>query len=346
MLAPVTDADVSNAALPYLTARELAIGRAPVLAVRVTYVGELGWELYAPSEYGLELWDALWEAGRPHGLVAAGYRAIDSLRLEKGYRYWSADITPDDTPFEAGLGFAVKLGKGDFVGREALARQKAEGVRRKLCCLTLADPRAVALGGEPVRMGGDVVGPRHQRRLRLQRGAEPRLRLPAGRAGDAGDGRRRRGLRRLGAGHRRRRAPLGPEGRARPRLSRGQHHVPRLSSRSARHVAVPVDPEAQRQLRRPRDPDRHPVPTAKRVDGCRPAMVSRPRVRSAPFSASVMAMAWVRRAGPLVSAREWGGTPRRSAMLASPRAGSRARIRTQPGVPAAPVMALRQACRP
>ena len=158
MLAAATDADVSNAGFPYLTARELAIGRAPVLAVRVTYVGELGWELYAPSEYGLEVWDALWEAGRPHGLVAAGYRAIDSLRLEKGYRYWSADITPDDTPFEAGLGFAVKLGKGDFVGREALARQKAEGVRRKLCCLTLSDPRAVALGGEPVRMGGNVVG--------------------------------------------------------------------------------------------------------------------------------------------------------------------------------------------
>jgi glycine cleavage system T protein len=158
VLAGVTDADVSNAGFPYLTARELAVGRAPVLAARVTYVGELGWELYTPSEYGLELWDTLWEAGRPLGLVAAGYRAIDSLRLEKGYRYWSADITPDDTPYEAGLGFAVRLGKGDFVGREALVRQKAEGVRRKLCCLTLADPLAVALGGEPVRVDGRVVG--------------------------------------------------------------------------------------------------------------------------------------------------------------------------------------------
>jgi 4-methylaminobutanoate oxidase (formaldehyde-forming) len=158
VLAAVTDADVSSAAFPYLTARELAIGRAPALAVRVTYVGELGWELYVPSEYGLEVWDALWEAGRPHGLIAAGYRAIDSLRLEKGYRYWSADITPDDTPYEAGLGFAVKPGKGEFVGRAALARQKARGVRRRLCCLTLADPRAVALGGEPVRADGRVVG--------------------------------------------------------------------------------------------------------------------------------------------------------------------------------------------
>jgi 4-methylaminobutanoate oxidase (formaldehyde-forming) len=158
VLAAVTDADVSNAGFPYLTARELAIGRAPALAVRVTYVGELGWELYVPSEYGVEVWDAITEAGRPHGLAPAGYRAIDSLRLEKGYRYWSADITPDDTPYEAGLGFAVKPDKGEFIGRAALARQKAEGVRRKLGCLTLADPRAVALGGEPVRVDGRVVG--------------------------------------------------------------------------------------------------------------------------------------------------------------------------------------------
>jgi len=158
ILAATTTADVSNAGFPYLTARELAVGRVPALAVRVTYVGELGWELYAPMEYGLELWDTLWEAGRPHGLVAAGYRAIDSLRLEKGYRYWSADITPDDTPYEAGLGFAVKLGKGAFIGREALIRQRTEGLRRKLACLTLDDPAWVALGGEPVRVGDRVVG--------------------------------------------------------------------------------------------------------------------------------------------------------------------------------------------
>jgi 4-methylaminobutanoate oxidase (formaldehyde-forming) len=158
ILAAATEADVSHAAFPYLTAREIAVGRVPVLAVRVTYVGELGWEFYAPTEYGLELWDTLWEAGRSHGLVAAGYRAIDSLRLEKGYRYWSADITPDDTPYEAGLGFAVRLGKGEFIGREVLVRQKAEGVRRRLSCLTLADPLAVAVGGEPVRADGRIVG--------------------------------------------------------------------------------------------------------------------------------------------------------------------------------------------
>lgn len=158
VLAAVASEDVSSVAFPYLTARELTVGRVPVLAARVTYVGELGWELYAPTEFGLELWDTLWEAGRPHGMLAAGYRAMDSLRLEKGYRYWSADITPDDTPFEAGLGFAVKLDKGEFIGRQALLRQKAEGIRRKLCCLTLADPLAVALGGEPVSADGRVVG--------------------------------------------------------------------------------------------------------------------------------------------------------------------------------------------
>jgi glycine cleavage system T protein len=158
ILAAVTTTDVSNAAFRYMTAQELSVGRVPALAARVGCVGELGWEIYAPTEFGRELWETLWEAGRPHGLLAAGYRALDSLRLEKGYRYWSADITPDDTPYEAGLGFAVRLDKGAFIGREALVRQRAEGIRRKLFCLTLADTGAVALGGEPVRVEGRVVG--------------------------------------------------------------------------------------------------------------------------------------------------------------------------------------------
>jgi 4-methylaminobutanoate oxidase (formaldehyde-forming) len=141
---------------PYMRARELAVGSVPCLALRVTYVGELGWELYCPSEFGLALFDAIWESGRAHGLVAGGYKAIDSLRLEKGYRVWGADITPDDTPFEAGLGFAVKLDKGEFIGREALlARQQPA---RRLCCLTLADARAVALGSEPVHVEGVPAG--------------------------------------------------------------------------------------------------------------------------------------------------------------------------------------------
>ncbi len=158
ILARATDDGVSNAAFPYLTARRLSVGGVGVLALRVTYVGELGWELYAPMEHGLALWDALWRAGESAGLLAAGYRAIDSLRLEKGYRYWSADLTPEDTPWEAGLGFCVKLDKGDFIGREALLAQRARGIERRLVCLTLTDPHAVVLGGEPILGDGAVLG--------------------------------------------------------------------------------------------------------------------------------------------------------------------------------------------
>ena len=159
ILAGVTHDDVSDAGFPFLTAHELSVGSVPVVALRVTYVGELGWELYAPSEYGRALWTTLWEAGREHGLVAAGYRAIDSLRLEKGYRAWSSDITPDETPFEAGLGFAVDLDKGvEFIGREALVAAKAAGPRKRLRCLVLDDPRTVCLGNEPVRIDGAIVG--------------------------------------------------------------------------------------------------------------------------------------------------------------------------------------------
>jgi 4-methylaminobutanoate oxidase (formaldehyde-forming) len=156
ILQPLTTSDLSDGAFPYMRARELAVGAVPCLALRVTYVGELGWELYCPTEFGLALWDAIWEAGRDHGLLAGGYRAIDSCRLEKGYRVWGADITPEDTPYEAGLGFAVKLDKGEFVGREALlAKREPE---RRLACLVLDDPRAVALGSEPVRVDGRIVG--------------------------------------------------------------------------------------------------------------------------------------------------------------------------------------------
>jgi 4-methylaminobutanoate oxidase (formaldehyde-forming) len=159
ILAPLTTDDVSNDGFPYLTARPITIGRVPVLALRVTYVGELGWELYAHMEFAVTLWDTLIEAGRPLGLTPAGYRAIDALRLEKGYRVWSTDITPDETPFEAGLGFAVALDKGvDFVGREALVAARAAGPRKRLRCLVLDDARAVCFGNEPVRIGGDVVG--------------------------------------------------------------------------------------------------------------------------------------------------------------------------------------------
>ena len=159
ILAPLTRDDLSNEAFPYLTAREITLAHVPVLALRVTYVGELGWELYPPSEYGRGLWQTLWEAGRAQGMLAGGYRAIDALRLEKGYRAWSSDITPEETPYEAGLGFAVRLDKGtDFIGREALLAQKAAGPRRRLACLVLDDPRSVTLGNEPVRIDGAIVG--------------------------------------------------------------------------------------------------------------------------------------------------------------------------------------------
>ena len=158
ILARATRDDVSDAAFPYMSARRVTVGKANVLALRVTYVGELGWELYTPTADGLTLWDALWAAGSPVGMLAAGYRAIDSLRLEKGYRYWSADVTPEHTPWEAGLGFCVKLDKGDFIGREALVKQKADGVATKLVCLTLADPASVVIGGEPILAEGRTIG--------------------------------------------------------------------------------------------------------------------------------------------------------------------------------------------
>ena len=159
ILAPLTHGDLSDAAFPFLTSQELTIGSVPVLALRVTYVGELGWELYAPTEYGRALWDQVWEAGRDHGLVAGEYRAIDALRLEKGYRVWSADVTPDETPWEAGLGFAVALDKAvPAMARDALVAARAAGPSRRLRCLVLDDPRAVCLGNEPVRVAGTVVG--------------------------------------------------------------------------------------------------------------------------------------------------------------------------------------------
>ena len=159
LLAPLTTDDISDAGFPYLTARAITVGRVPVYALRVTYVGELGWELYANTEFGAALWDVLWDAGREHGLVAAGYRAIDALRIEKGFRVWSSDITPDENPYEAGLGFAVALDKAnDFIGRDALVAARAAGIRRRLRCLVLDDPRAVCLGNEPVRVDDAIVG--------------------------------------------------------------------------------------------------------------------------------------------------------------------------------------------
>ncbi len=157
ILREVSDDDLSNNAFPYMTYHTLTVAGVQVRALRVTYVGELGWELYMPIANGLQVWDVLWEAGQPHGLRPVGYRAVDSLRLEKGYRYWSADVTPDYTPYEAGQGFCVKPDRKDFQGREALLRQRQEGLTRKLCCLVLNDRTVHPLGNEPVLAEGRVV---------------------------------------------------------------------------------------------------------------------------------------------------------------------------------------------
>ncbi len=158
VLRQVCAEDVSNSAFPYFASKPLAIGAAPARALRVSYVGELGWEIYVPTEFGLGVWDALWEAGQSLGMIAAGGGAFDSLRLEKGYRLWGADIHTEYSPYEAGLGWAVKLNKGDFVGREALMRQREAGISRRLCCLVMVDPQHVVMGKEPILAGDRVLG--------------------------------------------------------------------------------------------------------------------------------------------------------------------------------------------
>lgn len=155
VLAPLTPQPLDTASFPYLTMRETSLGHAPVRLVRVTFVGELGWEVYVPTEYAVHVWDLLWTAVDGLGGKACGYLAIDSLRAEKGYRYWGSDVTPDETPYEAGLGFCVKPDK-EFLGRDALLA-RGEPAHR-LACLTLADPLRQVLGNEPVRVGGRTVG--------------------------------------------------------------------------------------------------------------------------------------------------------------------------------------------
>jgi glycine cleavage system aminomethyltransferase T/glycine/D-amino acid oxidase-like deaminating enzyme len=158
ILQATTDDDLSNTSFPYLSMREIEIGLATgVRAARVGYVGELGWELHVPTEYAAHVYARLLEMGVDHGLIDAGYRPIESLRLEKGYVYWSADVTPDTNPYEAGLGFAVALDKGDFLGREALVKIKANGPQRKLATLTV-DGFAPLIGGETILSDGVVVG--------------------------------------------------------------------------------------------------------------------------------------------------------------------------------------------
>ena len=157
VLAAVAEGDVSNEAIPFSVAKDIFIGAAPVRAARIGYVGERGYELHIPTEFAAHVYDLLWDAGQAHGIANVGYRAIESLRMEKGYVYWSGDISPDYTPIEAGLGFRVHLkSKGNFIGRDVLERQKTEGVERKLC--TFVSPENLPLtGGETILLGDRVV---------------------------------------------------------------------------------------------------------------------------------------------------------------------------------------------
>jgi 4-methylaminobutanoate oxidase (formaldehyde-forming) len=158
ILRQLTGDDISNQGFPYMTCKQITLGYTPVFALRITYVGELGWELHMPMEYALYVYDALREVGKSFGLENVGYRCIESLRLEKGYRYWSGDISPEYTPFEAGLDFCVKLNKGEFIGRQALLDHKEKGITRRLCCLTIHTGALMPVGKEAILDGDKVIG--------------------------------------------------------------------------------------------------------------------------------------------------------------------------------------------
>jgi len=156
VLQAVSTSDVSNETFPYMTARSIDLNGLVVWAQRVSYAGELGWELYISPEHAIKVWDALMDAGKEFGIQPAGYKALESLRIEKGYLYWSGDITPVDNLFEAGLGFCVNLDKGDFIGRDALVKIKEQGIQRKLCAITM-DANCNLYGGESVYSHGRII---------------------------------------------------------------------------------------------------------------------------------------------------------------------------------------------
>ena len=159
MLQTITRDDISNDGFPFGQARQISIAGVSVLALRVTYVGELGWELHFPSECAATLYDALMQAGKPFGIANAGYRAIETLRLEKGYRAWGSDIGPDHTPLEAGLAWAVKLKTSTaFLGREALEQQKTAPLKKSMCTFTVDDPNVVLIGRETIYRNNQRVG--------------------------------------------------------------------------------------------------------------------------------------------------------------------------------------------
>jgi dimethylglycine dehydrogenase len=157
LLQRVSADDVSNEAFPFLRSREIVFGDVTVRALRISYVGELGWELHHPLEAQRSLYESLLDAGRDLGLIDFGYRALEAMRLEKGYRLWGSDITADWTPFEAGLDRFVKLDKGDFIGRDALMLQRESGIEHRLMCLIVYGGEAIPYQGEAVLEGDRVV---------------------------------------------------------------------------------------------------------------------------------------------------------------------------------------------
>jgi glycine cleavage system aminomethyltransferase T/glycine/D-amino acid oxidase-like deaminating enzyme len=158
VIGKVSGDDLSNDGLKYFRTKEISVGGIPVTAMRLSYVGELGWELYTTAEYGLKLWDLLFEAGQEHGIIAAGRGAFNSMRLEKGYRLWGTDMTSQHHPYESGLGFSIAKDKEGFVGCEALAGRKEQPASRALRCLTVDNGTSMVLGKEPVYVNGEAAG--------------------------------------------------------------------------------------------------------------------------------------------------------------------------------------------
>lgn len=157
VLQPLTTSDFSDDGLKFFRCKRAYIGNVPVTALRVSYVGELGWELYTSADLGLKLWDTLWDAGAEHGIIAAGRGAFNSLRLEKGYRSFGADMSYEHEPWQAGVGFAVRAQKPEFIGKDAALARKGTSSQR-LCCLTIDERGGVVMGGEPVFANGSAVG--------------------------------------------------------------------------------------------------------------------------------------------------------------------------------------------
>jgi dimethylglycine dehydrogenase len=158
LLQKITDADLSNTAFPWLSAQEITVGLAPVRALRVNFVGELGWELHHPLAYQLHLWDSIMAAGKEFDVRPFGIRAMDSLRVEKSYRYWRVDLSTEYSPLESGMGRFVQLNKGEFIGREALLHQQQKGLPYNFVTLAVQVKDSDPWGNEPIYVGDKMVG--------------------------------------------------------------------------------------------------------------------------------------------------------------------------------------------